>query len=187
MQRFHYFQNDRIQWRWILIRRSGQVKHIVLFMMRSWLHYQKCLWVSTQHLPYLCCSGLNCVSCSFVSHPFPLSGSENEASQLDTWVLDLMTQCSGHRPEPYGAGVKSQIFWGQLGPFWYSNMASDLLTKTWGKNIGNWKSRTEIWGLGLQHSNLSCSLPHQWPSVQWLSSSTPLFSQLTYKSVGKLE
>lgn len=58
MQRFHYFENDRIQWRWILIRWSGQVKHIVLFMMRSWLYYQKCLWVSTQHFPYLCCFGL---------------------------------------------------------------------------------------------------------------------------------
>lgn len=150
MQGFHYFENDRIQWRWILIRWSGQVKHIVLFMMRSWLHYQKSLCVSTQHFPFLCCSGLNWVSCSFLSQSFPLPASENEASHLDTWMLDLMTQCLGHRPEPYSPGVKSQIFLKPAGSDVVKWHQAFLLThgeRT--EEIGNLGQKSGDWGFSI--------------------------------------
>lgn len=94
---------------------------------------------------------------------FPSFSSENEASQLHTWMLDLMTQCSGHRPE-HAVLVWSLRYCGASW-IWCSKMAPDLLTKTWEKNIGDWKSRTEIWVFELWHFNLSCSLPDQWPSA----------------------
>lgn len=93
MQRFHYFENDGIQWRRILIRWIGQVKRIVLFMIRSWLFYQKRPQVFTQH-SLLFCIGSNQAPALWASQPshFFHFQAWKTKPQSETWTFCLVTQ-----------------------------------------------------------------------------------------------